>query len=118
MLVEGIVALGLSQIMCSEVSSYEIIEFRHKTVQEQVIEEIEYQALKHGVDVETALRIARCESNYDQYARNPYSSASGVYQFINSTFAAHCQGDVFDYKANILCFMELYPKYPSYWVCK
>lgn len=34
----------------------------------------------------TAMAVADRESNFQQFADNPYSSASGVYQFISSTW--------------------------------
>lgn len=85
---------------------------------EMVIWEIKAQARKYGVSEATALRIARCESSYDPTARNKYSSAKGIYQFIDKTFKNYCQGDVMNYKDNIECFMKLYSKYPGYWECK
>ena len=36
----------------------------------------------------TALYIAERESGFRQFAKNPYSSASGVYQFIDSTWSS------------------------------
>ncbi len=41
-----------------------------------------------SVDVSTALRIASCESGLYQFSDNPYSSASGVYQMLASTWAS------------------------------
>jgi soluble lytic murein transglycosylase-like protein len=38
--------------------------------------------------VEEALRIIDCESNGDPDAYNPYSGASGLFQFIPSTWAS------------------------------
>jgi soluble lytic murein transglycosylase-like protein len=36
----------------------------------------------------TAMAVADRESNFYQFADNPYSSASGVYQFIDSTWSS------------------------------
>lgn len=47
-----------------------------------------------------------------------HHGSHGVYQFIEGTWKNYCEGNVFDYKANIACFMELYPKHPSWWECK
>ena len=67
---------------------------------------------------ETALRIGRCESNLDPLAKNPNSSASGIYQFVSKTFENYCEGDVYNPEDNIKCFLEIYPKHPEYWFCK
>jgi soluble lytic murein transglycosylase-like protein len=72
---------------------------------------------KYGVNTDTAIRIAECESNFDTYARNPNSTASGVYQFVSTTFENYCTGDVFNPHNNIQCFMELYHKHPNWWQC-
>ena len=75
-------------------------------------------AEQYGVEVDTALRIAKCESRYDPEARNSRSSAKGVYQFIDRTWSAYCTGDVMSPVDNIECFMQLYPKYPNWWECR
>lgn len=41
-----------------------------------------------GVDAETLSTIARAESNFDPDAKNPNSSASGLFQFTNRTWKA------------------------------
>ena len=79
---------------------------------------IRVQAVLAGIDQEDAVRIAKCESNLNPLAKNKYSSASGVYQFIDSTWADYCEGNVFNQSDNIKCFMELYKKYPTWWVCR
>ena len=56
--------------------------------------------------VEEALRIMDCESNGDSNAYNPYSGASGLYQFLPSTWAStapkagYAGASVFDPVAN------------------
>ncbi len=42
---------------------------------------------KYGINPKTAIEIARCESRYSFSAKNPTSSAYGIYQIINSTWA-------------------------------
>ena len=44
-----------------------------------------------GADAELALRIVRCESGFNPDAQNPTSSASGLFQFINSTWESQSQ---------------------------
>lgn len=85
---------------------------------EMVKEEIRLQAVEYGVNVDTALRIARCESNYNPLAENPYSSATGVYQFLDRTWDYVCEGDVYNMDDNIRCFMNNYNRHPGWWVCK
>lgn len=84
----------------------------------KVQDEIIRQAEEYGVNVDTAYRIADCESDFLPSARNKTSTAKGVYQFIDSTWRNNCEGNVFDYKDNIKCFMIWYPIYPSWWECK
>lgn len=43
---------------------------------------------KFPSSLDTAMYIADRESNFYQFADNPYSSASGVYQFIDSTWSS------------------------------
>ena len=55
------------------------------TVKELVMD----YAIQYGVDVRLALAIAQCESGLDPTAENPspHSSAGGVFQFLDSTWA-------------------------------
>lgn len=72
---------------------------------EQVVEEIKKQSTIFGVDTDLALRIAECESGYYYKAKNPDSTARGVYQYLIATWEATesaKQGkERNDYKANI-----------------
>jgi len=89
-----------------------IIEAPKLTVQEKIIRE----SLVHGVNTATALRIARCESSLNPSAKNPRSSAKGVYQFIDSTWRyVHAQGHQFDEDENIRQFMLNFPNNPQWW---
>lgn len=84
-------------------------------VQDLIIE----MALDYGVDVDTALRIAECESGYQWDAKNSASSATGVYQWLNSTWInIGSPGDRLNPEDNIRAFMLFYPLYPGWWVCK
>jgi len=88
-----------------------------KTV-ENIKQEIIKQARYYGVNVETALRIAECESNFNPNIDNwEDGDASGVFQFRNKTWINYCEGDVYNYQDNIRCFMKMYPKYPYWWAC-
>lgn len=65
-----------------------------------------------GVDnkvITTAIRIAEAESGYRADAKNPNSSATGVFQFLWSTWDAYkCDGERWDYVDNTRCFYKLY----------
>ena len=67
-----------------------------------------------------ALRVAKCESNYNPYAVNRSSGAAGLFQFLPSTWAAspyHAQS-VFDPSANSHAAAWLYQRSgPGQWVC-
>jgi len=68
-----------------------------------------------------ALRVAKCESNYNPYAVNRYSGASGLFQFLPSTWAGMPQHNqsVFDPTANAQAAALLYQRSGgSPWSCK
>lgn len=86
---------------------------------EEVKAEIIRQAAIYGVNVNTALRISRCESGYVYNAKSKISTAKGVFQFIDGTWKwIGAAGHQYDYKENIKQFMIWYPKFPSWWECK
>ncbi len=72
---------------------------------EDVKAEIRTQAELFGVDVQFALDLADCESTFNYKAKNPNSTARGVYQYLIRTWEATesaKQGlERNDYKANI-----------------
>lgn len=53
-------------------------------------------AAKYGVDGDTMVAIATIESGLDPNAKNPHSSAGGLFQFIDSTAAAYGLADRYD----------------------
>ncbi|MFV1960411.1 MAG: transglycosylase SLT domain-containing protein [Acidimicrobiia bacterium] len=84
-----------------------------------------------GNRVEEALRIVDCESNGDPNAYNPYSGASGLFQFLPSTWASTAPKagyggySVFDPEANIASaawlanrYEELGQYYWRAWSCR
>ncbi|MCK4782079.1 transglycosylase SLT domain-containing protein [Candidatus Parcubacteria bacterium] len=83
-----------------------------------VIDKIIKSAQKNDVNIKTALRIAHCESRFDPNAKNPNSSATGIYQFMIGTWNGYCKGDRKNADDNIACFMKLYNKFPQWWECK
>ena len=81
-----------------------------------VIDEIKRQST---IDVETSLRIAFCESRFKYDAKNPNSTAKGIYQFLDGTWDwIGAEGHQFNYKENIKQFMKIYPDHKGYWECK
>ena len=53
---------------------------------QDVAEKIRAAAVAKGIDPDTALRIAGVESSYDPKAKNPSSSAKGLFQVIDDTW--------------------------------
>lgn len=70
-----------------------------------------------------ALRVAQCESGFNPFATNPSSSASGVFQFLRSTWAGtpYANRSVFDADANVRAAYWLFVQ-DGYswreWVCR
>lgn len=89
--------------------------YHHKKNTEELIVILSRQ---YDVNLGTSIRIADCESKIGKFKTNKWSSAKGVYQFIDKTWKTYCEGDVMDDYDNINCFMKLYKKHPSWWECK
>lgn len=53
---------------------------------------IRLAAFTHGVPVSTMRRIAFCESRFNPRAKNPSSTASGLFQFLDTTWAGNRYG--------------------------
>jgi hypothetical protein len=67
-------------------------------------------------EVDGALAVAKCESGFNAKAKNPNSSASGVFQIIRGTFKQFkCEGDVFSAEDNIKCARKIYDYYGGRW---
>lgn len=61
-------------------------------------------AREYGVSEYMMLSIAEIESGFDPSAKNPGSSAQGIFQFLKGTFAAMgCPGDRLNAEDNIRC---------------
>lgn len=86
--------------------------------QQDIAERIRVHSATHGVNYALALDLATFESNLNPKARNPRSTAKGVYQFLDSTWNSLCTGNVLDPDDNIGCAMRLLgenPKNISHW---
>lgn len=78
--------------------------------------EIVKQATGSKVPVAVAVSIADCESKFKYDAKNPKSTATGVYQFTAPTWKwINARGSPNDYKENIRMFIKYYPRYPNWW---
>lgn len=67
-------------------SPQEIKEEKVLTIEEKIVQE----ALRVGYSPTRAVAIARAESNLNPNAKNKTSSASGLFQFIDSTYKYYC----------------------------
>jgi hypothetical protein len=72
---------------------------------EEVTELIKNYSAQYGISADLPLSVANCESGYNQFSKNKSSTASGVFQYIHSTWIhteAGKQGiSVFDADANV-----------------
>lgn len=104
-------ASGLCLAACQALVQYEYPDIRYDVPEREepktIEQKIEYYADQHEVDVELAKGIAWCESNYIPTAKNPTSSAEGVFQFLDSTWARYCEGDKLNEDDNIKCAIYL-----------
>lgn len=91
----------------------------------QIEDFIIYTAMKQDVPVDLALGIAKCESGLNPLAKAKTSSASGIFQFIRSTWNHTIKKlmwedgqDVFDPKLNIIAGIFLLKTEGStHWEC-
>lgn len=93
-------------------------DFDLKLQRDNIIRNIREKSVQAGIDPLKALEIAYCESGFDPKAKNKNSSAKGIYQFVDKTWNEYCAGDPYMPWDNINCFVQLYPKHKSWWVCQ
>jgi hypothetical protein len=79
-----------------------------------------YSVFSGSPGLSWALRVARCESGYNPMAVNPYSGASGLFQFMPSTWNAHFAGwNIWDPVAQAKAALVFYNNgWTSAWTCK
>jgi hypothetical protein len=60
-------------------------------------------------DITTMVKIAKCESGFKANAKNPTSTATGIFQIIIGTWDGNkCLGERWDYEDNIKCGWQIY----------
>ena len=99
----------------ARIPSEVLVEEPAMTIEEKIVQ----AATAAGIDPAKAVQIAKCESSLNPLAANATSTAKGLYQFTDTTWAwIGASGHQFDADENIKMFMVYYPKYPQWWVCK
>jgi len=72
---------------------------------DEVIQLIKDYSAQYGISADLPLRVANCESGFNQASKNNHSTASGVYQYLASTWRNTEVGkagiSVFDADANV-----------------
>lgn len=80
---------------------------------------IRSEAKAAGVDPSLAVRVAECESGVNPEAKNPTSTATGLYQFLESTWrhiGAETKGlDRRNPEDNLAMFLKHFPGSPGWW---
>jgi soluble lytic murein transglycosylase-like protein len=79
-----------------------------------------YEVFGNSPGLAWALRVARCESHYNPLAVNASSGASGLFQFMPSTWAAHFKGwNIWDPYAQARAALDFYNRgATNAWTCK
>lgn len=67
---------------------------------------ITYYAKGFGVSEYLSLELADIESDFNPLAKNPKSSATGLFQWLKWSFSAHCDGDRLNPHDNTICTMK------------
>lgn len=87
----------------------------HRSIEDRITE----AAIANNMEPQQALLIAKCESGLNPFASNPTSSAKGLYQFTDQTWAyINAKGHQFDIDENINQFMMWYPTHFEWWECE
>lgn len=96
--------------------------FQHRCTQTQTLACIHRAALHWNVPYSSMRYIAHRESRYQAYAKNPQSTASGLFQFLTSTFYGswnpYRRHSIFSAKYNSLAAAyAIHLGYWSWWRC-
>ena len=79
-----------------------------KTSEEEILDIITKYAEIYQVAADLAIDLAKYESNLDPEAKNKFSSARGLYQFLaKSTWGKFCEGDIYSPENNARCAMKI-----------
>lgn len=81
------------------------------TEQEQMKGIIRYWSSVYSIDEKMMIFLAEIESNLNPRAKNPNSTATGLFQFLKGTWDAHCEGERTNPNDNAKCAMELYKEH-------
>lgn len=77
---------------------------------------IRQRAREYGVDAALAHAIAEIESGFNPGAKNPHSTAAGVFQITRPTWEDfRCEGDPYDYRDNTECAMRILSSPDGIW---
>lgn len=68
-----------------------------------------------SADLPEVLARSYCESRWQMTAKNPNSTAKGVFQFIDGTWNHYCKGNVWSPIDQTKCYVKLHKKYPNWW---
>ena len=99
-------------LLASSVLEVNEVPWDNRSISEKIIE----YAKEYGADESLALNVACAESCarnkegiifFNPKAKNPNSTASGIFQFIKGTWESMCEGDVFNENDNIRCGVKL-----------
>lgn len=75
----------------------------------------EYVEQVFGDSAEGAKKVVACESSWRPNAKNPNSSAKGIFQVIDGTWKQfNCEGDVFNPYDSTNCAKKIYDYYGSF----
>ena len=98
---------GLDVVLCPGETGYETAMLKEK---------IRSAAMSAGIDPAVALAIAQCESTLNPSAINAKSGATGLYQFLASTWIdIGSPGDRLNVDDSIAAFVAQYPIHPGKW---
>jgi peptidoglycan hydrolase CwlO-like protein len=87
--------------------------------QQQIVSIIRTAAARYGANGDQMVRVAQCESGLNPRAYDPYSGASGLFQFMPGTFYGHGGHDIWDPtdQSNVAAQMFAHGQ-SSAWTCR